>query len=95
MKNIEAGQREMRERNRKAERKDAIVESARSSSTDEVSELRALRKRVTALETENAELRMQIASSLKQPGHVQGTSPEEQRREQQHNYFKYSNARRY
>lgn len=92
MKNIETEQRRMRERNRKAELKSAVV---RPDSVDDTSELLALRKRVKELEAETARLRLQVASLSRQTSRVQEKSPDDQRREQQHNYFKYSNARRY
>jgi hypothetical protein len=61
--------------------------------SDSASELNSLRKRVKVLEAENSELRLQI-STLQQL-RAQGSSPDEQRRKQQHDFFKYSNVRRY
>lgn len=60
--------------------------------SDRGSELNTLRKRVKALEAENRELRVQI-STLRQL-RAQELSPDEKRREQQHNFFNYSHVRR-
>jgi len=72
----------------------ATSEEANVTKSDSTSELNTLRKRVKALETENSELRSQI-STLRAKPQAQEPSPDEQRKQQQHNFFKYSNARRY
>ena len=61
MKNRDQQQREMRERNRRTKAKEATIqgESVRTGNDD--SELDALRKRVAALEVDNAALRQEIA----------------------------------
>ncbi len=54
----------------------------------------ALKKRISLLEAENTALREQVATLANGPSRpVQ--SYRESIREQQHNFFKYSNARRY
>jgi F0F1-type ATP synthase assembly protein I len=57
-------------------------------------DVNALRKRVAQLEAENKSLRKELAarnSRVTDPPRSSGDSV----REQQHNFFKYSNARRY
>jgi chromosome segregation ATPase len=94
MKNLEAEQQKMRERNRAAEQSKRVAASATSKETCEASELKALQKRVRALESENEELLIQIAA-LQRQAPAQQPSYEAERRKQQHDFFKYSNARRY
>lgn len=53
-----------------------------------------LKKEIARLKTENKRLREQI-SLLQSSSHPQEKSHSDSIREQQHNYFKYSNARRY
>jgi predicted RNase H-like nuclease (RuvC/YqgF family) len=69
------------------------VEEPNVPKSDKASELNTLRKRVKALEAENSQLRLQIAT-LQQKVRMQESSPDEQRRQQQHNFLKYSNIRR-
>ncbi len=57
-------------------------------------ELAALRRRVSELERENATLRRESVALRQYPASRE-KSYEEQRREQQRNFFKYSNIRRY
>jgi hypothetical protein len=66
MKNLEAEQQKMRERNRAAKQSKRVAVSATSKEACEVSELKALQKRVKALESENEELRIQIAALQRQ-----------------------------
>ena len=74
MKNLEAEQQKMRERNRAAKQSKPVAGSATSYEACEVSELKALQKRVMALESENKGLRIQIAA-LHRQAPAQQTSP--------------------
>lgn len=58
-------------------------------------DLSELEKRIAALEAENAQLRAENEALRRQKTvYVEHQkSPDQERREQQHNYFKYSNAR--
>ena len=56
-------------------------------------EVVALKKRITRLEAENRQLRNQIAV-LTDSMNRSSQSPSDSVREQQHNFFKYSNVRR-
>jgi hypothetical protein len=104
MKDLEEQQRAMRERNKRlAAKKDSLAEKldvqtvappVLASKTAERNELEYLRRRVSVLEYENAELRREV-QSLRQNSTKSQKSYDEERREQQHNFFKYSNARRY
>lgn len=91
MKNLE--QRQMGKRKRALDTDQTTLEESSVPKSDSASELNSLRKRVKVLEAENNELRLQI-STLQQL-RAQGSSPDEQRRKQQHDFFKYSNVRRY
>lgn len=95
MKNLETRQREMRVRNQIPQR------SAKSevSVIDDTSEVTRLKKRISELETrvlslekENRELREQKAIIVER---APQKSYEDTVREQRHNFFKYSNVRRY
>jgi hypothetical protein len=99
MDSLEDRQQEMKERN-SASNKKKTKDGARSSSAEkETSDVRVLKKRigelekqVLRLEAENQRLREQ------KPIVVERTpqrSSEDTVREQRHNFFKYSNARRY
>jgi uncharacterized protein involved in exopolysaccharide biosynthesis len=57
-------------------------------------EVQALRKRVKALEAENLQLRQQLATMANRAAPSSRSSADSVR-EQQHNFFKYSNVRRY
>jgi len=94
MKNLEAEQQKMLERNRGVRRGKEAADNATSREVDEGGELETLRMRVQTLEAENEELWIQIAILQKQT-RTQQTSYEAERRKQQHDFFKYSNARRY
>jgi cell division protein FtsB len=54
----------------------------------------ALKKQITRLEAENRQLRKQIAT-LTDSMNRSSPSSSDSVREQQHNFFKYSNVRRY
>ena len=94
MKNLEAEQLKMRERNRASKQSTRVAVSATSRIACELSELKTIQVRVEALESENKELRIQIAA-LRRQVPAQQPSYEADRRKQQHDFFKYSNARGY
>lgn len=103
MKDLGERQREMRERmKREAHRNydDAparATPSCQAAAKAESTDLSQLKKRLAVLEAENANLRSEIESLRRQKTvYVERQkSPDEERREQQHNFFKYSNARRW
>jgi hypothetical protein len=106
MKDLAKQQREMRQRmnretNAKVEKEQRSVgpEKQRQENEADVvaNDVEKLQKRIIALEAENRQLKVEIESLCRQKtGYVErAKSPDEQRREQQHNYFKYSNARRW
>ena len=67
---------------------------APTSQTSDSDDVIALRDQITQLEAENKSLRQQIAALASRaagPSH----SAEDPVREQRHNFFKYSNVRRY
>lgn len=102
MKDLEREQREMRERINRSTKGKAKKEP-KSLSIDEplpqsdISDVKRLQKKVIALESENGELKAQIENLRRQKTvYVERQKgADEERREQQHNYFKYSNARRW
>jgi len=61
---------------------------------DERDEVVVLKKRIARLESENGQLRKQIAVLTDSMGRS-SQSLSDSVREQQHNFFKYSNVRRY
>ena len=74
-----------------ASRKRKQADSA--DSADEREEVVALKKRIPRVETENRQLRNQIAVLTDSMGRS-SQSLSDSVREQQHNFFKYSNVRR-
>ena len=92
------------QRNRQAEEPSATpVRKARAKSGQEDSRVMvpasevnvpALQKRVKELEAENLRLRQQLATMANRTAPPSQSSADSVR-EQQHNFFKYSNARRY
>jgi hypothetical protein len=88
----------------KAERQKAEVVKRKSGargkradsagSSDERDEVAVLRKRITMLESENRQLRKKVAVLTDGMGRSSRSSSDSVR-EQQHNFFKYSNVRRY
>jgi hypothetical protein len=100
MKNLEDAQREMRERNARKRREEDFVqpEIAAADDSPEVvrlkREISALKEQVIALQMENNRLREQKTVVVERaPG--QGKPYRDSVREQQHNFLKYSNVRRY
>jgi hypothetical protein len=64
------------------------------SKSAETTEVAALKMRISELEAENKSLRRQLASTNYQ-AHSPSRSSGDSVREQRHNFFKYSNLRRY
>ena len=83
-----------RESASRAKPSDRVANVAGEISSDERAEVAALKKRVAQLVAENESLRGQLASTK-----YQAPSPsrpnDDSVREQRHNFFKYSNLRRY
>lgn len=100
MKNLEERQREMRECNLAANTTDeAVVAPTSRKQREQSSDVNALKrkiaeleKRVLTLEAENERLRAQKTIVVERPSQK---SYEDSVREQRHNFFKYSNVRRY
>ena len=98
MKNLEDRQREMMKRNAQSPAKPTTP--PRDAGTgDETSEVAVLRRRIAdlegrliALEAENNKLRAQKTIVVDR---APQKSNEDSVKQQQHNFFKYSNARRY
>jgi hypothetical protein len=65
-----------------------------ASKSSERAEVASLKKRISELEAENKSLRRQLASTNHQTP-PPSRSSEDSVREQRHNFFKYSNLRRY
>jgi hypothetical protein len=90
----------------KVERQEAKVGKRKSGATaqrkpgesvggaDERDEVVVLKKRIARLESENGQLRKQIAA-LSDTMSRSSQPRSDSVREQQHNFFKYSNVRRY
>jgi hypothetical protein len=73
---------------------DRVAEVSSEISSTERAEVAALKKRIAQLVAENESLRRQLASTSHQaPSPSQ--SNDDSVRQQRHNYFKYSNLRRY
>ena len=100
MRNLEERQREMRERNLAVNSSyEAVVTPIPRKQREDPSGVTALKKkiaelekRVGALEEENQRLRAQKTIVVERPAQ---RSYEDTVREQRHNFFKYSNLRRY
>src|SRR5690242_2650689 len=100
MDNLEEAQREMRERNLAARNKKQTTQVSRPvEGAKDPEEVRALKKhiaelqkRVHALEAENQRLRTQKTVVVERTSQK---SADDELREQRHNFFKYSNVRRY
>jgi hypothetical protein len=100
MKNLEDAQRQMRERNARKKQPEDLVEPEIAASYDSPEVLRlkrqisALREQVMALQMENNGLREQKTVVVERP-RGQDKPYRDSVKEQQHNFFKYSNVRRY
>jgi len=92
MEKVERQEAKVVKRKSGASRKRKQADSA--DSTDEREEVVALKKRISQVETENRQLRNQIAVLTDSMGRS-SQSLSDSVREQQHNFFKYSNVRRY
>ena len=99
MKNLEDRQQEMKERNAQRPAKPTTPPHHAASAGVETSEVAVLRRRIAdlerrlvALEAENNKLRAQKTIVVDRPPQK---SYEDSVKQQQHNFFKYSNARRY
>ena len=98
MKNLEDAQREMRERNARKRREEDFVQPEIASADDSPEvvrlkrEISALKEQVMTLEMENNRLRETfVVERVRGPDNPHRDSV----KEQQHNFFKYSNVRRY
>jgi len=81
-----------RESASRAKPSDRVANVPGEISSDERAEVAALKKRVAQLVAENESLRGQLASANYQ---APSRSNDDSVREQRHNFFKYSNLRRY
>ena len=93
MKNLEDAQREMRERNARKKLEEDLVQPEIAASEDSHEVLR-LKRQISALITENNRLRQEKTIVVERPPE-QDKPYRDSVKEQQHNFFKYSNARRY
>jgi hypothetical protein len=100
MDNLEDRQREMRERNKRSEREQVLPQPEAASPHDSPEVLRLkkqiveLKRQVAALHLENnrlRELKTMVVERSRGPERSHGDSVAEQ----QHNFFKYSNVRKY
>ena len=100
MKNLEDAQRKMRERNARKRREEDFVQPKIATADDSPEvvrlkrEISALKEQVMALQMENNRLREQETVVVER---VRGQDKpyRDSVKEQQHNFFKYSNVRRY
>jgi hypothetical protein len=104
MADLEERQREMRDRmkregNAGSKKQTKIRVPTSTVKVSDSPELEALKKRILALETENKALRAESKQLRRQKSIVverpREESYDERLREQRHNFFKYSNLRRY
>jgi cell shape-determining protein MreC len=94
MKNLEEEQRKMRERMGATMLKRAKVKRSVLARKEEVTDAKALLKRIEVLESENARLKSEIAELRGlPPARLQAYEADE--RERRHLFMKYSNVRRY
>ncbi|MGA9507870.1 MAG: hypothetical protein WBV55_04395 [Candidatus Sulfotelmatobacter sp.] len=93
MKNLEDAQREMRERTARKKGEEDLVQSEIAASEDSPEVIR-LKRQISALIRENNRLRQQKTIVVEQP-RGQDEPYRDSVKEQQHNFFKYSNGRRY
>lgn len=93
MKNLEDAQREMRERNSRKTREEDLTQPELAASDDSTEVLR-LKRQIAALVIENNRLREQ-KTIIVERSRGQDGSCGDSTRQQQHNFLKYSNVRRY
>ena len=93
MKNLEDAQKKMRERNARKTQGEDLVQPEIATSDDR-SEVLRLKDQISALITENNRLRQEKTIVVERP-RGQNKSLPDSVKEQQHNFFKYSNTRRY
>ena len=93
MKNLEDAQKKMRERNARKTQGEDLVQPEIATSDDR-SEVLRLKNRISALITENNRLRQEKTIVVERP-RGQNKSLPDSVKEQQHNFFKYSNTQRY
>ena len=74
--------------------KTRVVEESLSPEMETIDKIAALKKEIARLQTENRALRDRLASQSAMVAQTSRSS-EDAVREQRHNFFKYSNARRY
>lgn len=91
MKNLEDAQREMRERNARKRREQELAEPEMCA-PDDSPEVQRLKNRISELIMENNQLREQKTIVVESPRGRENYS--DSVAAQQHNFFKYSNARR-
>jgi hypothetical protein len=100
MENLEGRQREMRERNAQKKREKSLTQPEIAASDDSPEVLRLkkriseLNERVLAQQVENNRLREQKTVVVER-SRGQERSYDDSLKEQQHNFFKYSNVRKY
>jgi hypothetical protein len=93
VKNLDDAQQKMRERNvRKNQGEDLI--QPKIATSDDRSEVLRLKDRISALITENNRLRQEKTVVVERP-RGQNKALTDSVKEQQYNFFKYSNTRRY
>ena len=93
MKNLEDAQREMRERIARKKREENLARHGIAASDDSPEVLR-LKRQISALIAENTRLRQQKTIVVERPC-GRDKPYRDSVKEQQHNFFKYSNTRRY
>jgi hypothetical protein len=93
VKNLEDAQQKMRERNARKNQGEDLVQPEIATSDDR-SEVLRLKNRISALIAENNRLRQEKTIVVERP-RGQNKSLTNSFQEQQHNFFKYSNTRRY
>jgi hypothetical protein len=93
VKNLEDAQQKMRERNARKNQGENLAQPEIATSDDR-SEVLRLKDRISALITENNRLRQEKTIVVELP-RGQNKSLTDSVKEQQHNFFKYSNTRRY
>ena len=80
---------------RKAARRAERDHGSSTIQTTDLEDVSALKKQIAQLEAENKSLRQQLAGLTSSAAAQSPRSGEDSVREQRHNFFKYSNVRRY